>query len=421
MLRLADAAGATAAAARRSSGKVAVAFATNSPRRNRRCPNQGVSALHTTSGRRLLGFLSLSSRMEPRIQSFRRRMSSSSSSPIVFAAPPDELEDGYFERPTPLLLVAGEGQPPSWWDSTASFLAARGCTVGTMALTGRGSSATDTLTLRALQAGVAAAVEKSGLTPPVIVAHSMAGFVCQQYLQSYSASGLVLLDSFPPSPRLLAREHVRLALTSDPNQDEETAKSLDALDAEELAELMKDDPARWERLLRHYFAEFHRLSPWQAATPPRHEDESGRSRPAHTDKGVEGDDGSLGHPPPDEIRFPVKAFAQMCLDERSSTLRLESHVVETLVLGSRGSHDDISGASLTGGGGKSYGRDALAVAKLDGLSEICDFHGTGGCSMVDREGLLVDGDTGSGDGSDDKVGSAEHWREAVWNWYDARF
>lgn len=43
-----------------------------------------------------------------------------------------------------------------------------------MALTGRGRSTTDTLTLRALQAGVAAAVEKGGLTPPVIVAHSMA-------------------------------------------------------------------------------------------------------------------------------------------------------------------------------------------------------------------------------------------------------
>lgn len=43
-----------------------------------------------------------------------------------------------------------------------------------MALTGRGSSPTDTLTLRALQAGVASAVDESGLTPPVIVAHSVA-------------------------------------------------------------------------------------------------------------------------------------------------------------------------------------------------------------------------------------------------------
>lgn len=46
--------------------------------------------------------------------------------------------------------------------------------MGTMALTGRGNSPTDTLTLKALQAGVAAAVDKSGLTPPVIVAHSLA-------------------------------------------------------------------------------------------------------------------------------------------------------------------------------------------------------------------------------------------------------
>lgn len=43
-----------------------------------------------------------------------------------------------------------------------------------MALTGRGSSPTETLSLRALQAGVAAGVDKSGLTPPVIVAHSVA-------------------------------------------------------------------------------------------------------------------------------------------------------------------------------------------------------------------------------------------------------
>ena len=55
-----------------------------------------------------------------------------------------------------------------------SLFASRGCTVGTMALTGRGKSSTDTLTLKALQTGVSAAVDGSGLTPPVIVAHSMA-------------------------------------------------------------------------------------------------------------------------------------------------------------------------------------------------------------------------------------------------------
>lgn len=43
-----------------------------------------------------------------------------------------------------------------------------------MALSGRGSSPEDMLTLKALQMGVAAAVDNSGLTPPVLVAHSMA-------------------------------------------------------------------------------------------------------------------------------------------------------------------------------------------------------------------------------------------------------
>lgn len=43
-----------------------------------------------------------------------------------------------------------------------------------MILRGRGNTSTDMLTLKALQAGVAAAVDKSGLPPPVIIAHSIA-------------------------------------------------------------------------------------------------------------------------------------------------------------------------------------------------------------------------------------------------------
>lgn len=39
---------------------------------------------------------------------------SRSVSTVVFTPPPEELEEGHFERPTPLLLVAGEGQPATW-------------------------------------------------------------------------------------------------------------------------------------------------------------------------------------------------------------------------------------------------------------------------------------------------------------------
>lgn len=42
------------------------------------------------------------------------RRKNSSASRVVFAATPEDLEDGHFERPTPLLLVAGEGQPAAW-------------------------------------------------------------------------------------------------------------------------------------------------------------------------------------------------------------------------------------------------------------------------------------------------------------------
>lgn len=37
-----------------------------------------------------------------------------SGSMVKFLAPPEELEDRYFERPTPILLVAGEGQSTDW-------------------------------------------------------------------------------------------------------------------------------------------------------------------------------------------------------------------------------------------------------------------------------------------------------------------
>jgi pimeloyl-ACP methyl ester carboxylesterase len=38
-----------------------------------------------------------------------------------------------------------------------------------------------------------------GLTPPVLVAHSVSSFVGQKYLESYSLKGLVLVSPVPPS------------------------------------------------------------------------------------------------------------------------------------------------------------------------------------------------------------------------------
>lgn len=109
-------------------------------------------------------------------------------------------------------------------------------------------------------------------------------------------------------------------------------------------------------------------------------------------------------------RFPVKAFAQMCLGQPSSTLRLESHVVDTLVLGSGVAEE---GAPLGGGSeyGRSFGRDdvvAVKRAKREALEAICEFHGTQGWSAVDPIGMV-------------SAEKPEIWQEVVWDWYDARF
>ncbi|CAM9533054.1 unnamed protein product [Ectocarpus sp. 8 AP-2014] len=98
MLRRADAA--TAAAARWSSTKASVTAV----------------AVHCLSQRlpHPQGFPALPSSARGEGRRCSSSSSSSSTPAIDFAMPPEDLEDGYFERPTPLLLVAGEGQPAAW-------------------------------------------------------------------------------------------------------------------------------------------------------------------------------------------------------------------------------------------------------------------------------------------------------------------
>lgn len=110
-------------------------------------------------------------------------------------------------------------------------------------------------------------------------------------------------------------------------------------------------------------------------------------------------------------RFPVKAFAQMCLGGPSGTLRLESHVVETLVLGCGLGHTDVPPGA---GSSASFDGDdvvALSAVKRDALEAICEFHGTQGWTCVDGKGLVGSGEAESG----------APWQEVVWEWYDARF
>lgn len=186
---------------------------------------------------------------------------------------------------------------------------------------------------------------------------------------------------------------------------------------------------------RAHFEEFHRHSPFRAmrdlASPDGGGDGSQREVSPDVDVDVPVDNDGCGEvvsveescrpshsrhlsqrsPAPGSPGFPVKAFAQMCLGQPSSSLRLESHVVETLVLGSGlglGNADvDVDAPSSVGGGDLV----ALSGANRDALEAICEFHGTQGWSSVDRRGLV----------GSEKAESPAPWQEVVWDWYDARF
>lgn len=153
---------------------------------------------------------------------------------------------------------------------------------------------------------------------------------------------------------------------------------------------------------RRHFSGVHQHSPWQAGITVPGDGKGPQKNASSEDVDLEVFDETLCQASPEGVRFPVKAFAQMCLTEPPNALRLESHVVETLVLGS----DDVAsiGASVVSGGSTEHGEDdwvALGSAKRDGLDAICAFHGVGGWSSVTE--------------------SAVPWQEVLWDWYDARF
>lgn len=171
---------------------------------------------------------------------------------------------------------------------------------------------------------------------------------------------------------------------------------------------------------RRHFARVHKCSPWQAGiTLPQYG--SGSRKRASSDVDLEVSEETSSQFSSEGVRFPVKAFAQMCLTDPSSALRLESHVVETLVLGScsvvAGAGSSVESRSSSKHGGDDW--VALDGVKRNGLDAICEFHGVGGWSSVNRGGRVGSG-VGVGVGAATERG-APPWQEVVWDWYDSRF
>lgn len=118
------------------------------------------------------------------------------------------------EHPVPLLFVHGAWHAAWCWDEHfLDFFAGHGYRVVAPSLRGHGASP-GTLRGARIKDYVAdvAEVAESLPVPPVVIGHSMGGFVIQHYLTQHTATGAILLASIRPSGVLrvtgrIARRH----------------------------------------------------------------------------------------------------------------------------------------------------------------------------------------------------------------------
>lgn len=109
-------------------------------------------------------------------------------------------------RPTPLLFVHGAWHAAWCWEENfLPFFADKGYAAHAVSLRGHGRSP-NPKSLRRTSTNdyvhdVAEAAQSLS-APPVVIGHSMGGFVVQKYLERYHVPGAVLLAAAPPRPIL---------------------------------------------------------------------------------------------------------------------------------------------------------------------------------------------------------------------------
>jgi pimeloyl-ACP methyl ester carboxylesterase len=106
------------------------------------------------------------------------------------------------DHPVPLLFVHGAWHAAWCWDEHfLPFFADNGYRALAVSLRGHGSSPTSTPLRKCSIADYVddvASVAASLPTPPVVLGHSMGGFIVQKYLETHPAPAGVLLASSPP-------------------------------------------------------------------------------------------------------------------------------------------------------------------------------------------------------------------------------
>ena len=128
----------------------------------------------------------------------------------VFSAQPATASD----RP-PLLFIHGAFAGAWMWTETfMPWLASAGSACHALSLRGHGGSAGhDEINWHSIADYVddVAAVARRFDRPPVLIGHSMGGFVAQKYLEHHAAAGMALLCSVPPQGLVAAQFHLILS------------------------------------------------------------------------------------------------------------------------------------------------------------------------------------------------------------------
>lgn len=115
----------------------------------------------------------------------RRRLSTFCCSTVII--PP------YFERPTSLVFLAGEGLNKNIWNDTIKYMADRGYSGLSLDLP---SNIHD---IYEVTDNIHASIQKAKIINPIIISHSISTYISQKYLESYAASALVLINPIPPT------------------------------------------------------------------------------------------------------------------------------------------------------------------------------------------------------------------------------
>lgn len=117
-------------------------------------------------------------------------------------------------RPTPLLFVHGMFFNASVWENFLPFFAENGYEAHALSLRGHGASACRgpiSLIRGSEYVEDVASVAGRLRSKPVLIGHSLGGYIIQKYLETYTLPGAVLLASVPPAGmfKMLARRTVR--------------------------------------------------------------------------------------------------------------------------------------------------------------------------------------------------------------------